>query len=95
MAKGLLQLESDVTGLSEARWYESWTPNNCQTVLCFIHNSVLNGKYYNRQPSNKRFVQTTLCELVAGGLCRNEPLVLAKVAILTKAWNKKALNRPV
>ena len=30
-------------------------PNNCQTVVCFLYNSVLNEKEYNGQPPQYEF----------------------------------------
>ena len=35
-------------------------PNNCQTVVYFLHNSVLNEKECNGQPPNMKFVPTAL-----------------------------------
>ena len=35
-------------------------PNICQTVVCFLYNSVLNEKEYNGQPPNMNFVPTAL-----------------------------------
>ena len=35
-------------------------PDNCQTVVYFLYNSVLSEKEYNGQPRNMNFVPTAL-----------------------------------
>ena len=50
-------------GLGEGGGWRGWSPppNNCETVVCSLYNSVLNEKENTGQPPNMNFGGTAFC----------------------------------